>query len=105
MTQHPTIRALSGASAPQSLDPCRTAVLAIDFQNEYFTGRMPIPDGEKALANAKRLIERADESGMKVYHVHGVVLEIGSIWIGQRADHVPGLPSKKGDPVSAGSNP
>jgi nicotinamidase-related amidase len=73
MTQHQTIRALSGASAPKSLDPSRTAVLAIDFQNEYFTGRMPIPDGEKVLANARRLIERADESGMKVYHVQHVM--------------------------------
>lgn len=72
MTQHPTIRALSGASAPQSLDPSKTAILVIDFQNEYFTGKMPIPDGEKALTNAKRLIERADESGMKVYHVQHV---------------------------------
>ncbi len=72
MAQHPTIRTLSGATAPQSIDPARAAVLAIDFQNEYFTGKMPIPDGEKALANARRLIERADASGMKVYHVQHV---------------------------------
>lgn len=72
MTQHPTIRAISGALAPQSLDPAKTALLAIDFQNEYFTGRMPIPDGGKALANAKRLIAHADTSGMKVWHVQHI---------------------------------
>lgn len=72
MAQHPTIRAIAGANAPQSLDPARTAVLAIDFQNEYFTGKMPIPDGEAAMANARRLIERADATGMKVYHVQHV---------------------------------
>ncbi|WP_104666686.1 isochorismatase family protein [Ensifer adhaerens] len=72
MTQHPTIRTIAGAPAPQSLDPSKTALLAIDFQNEYFVGRMPIPDGEKALANANRLIARADAEGIKVYHVKHV---------------------------------
>lgn len=72
MTQHPTIRTIGGAAAPESLDPAKTALLAIDFQNEYFSGRMPIPDGEEALANARRLIERADTEGMKVYHVRHV---------------------------------
>lgn len=70
--QNPTIRAMAGATAPQSLDPAKTALLVIDFQNEYFSGRMPIPDGEKALANAKRIIARADQDGMKVYHVQHV---------------------------------
>lgn len=72
MTQHPTIRAIAGAPVPESLDPKTTALLAIDFQNEYFAGRMPIPDGEKALANAKRLIALADAEGMKVYHIQHV---------------------------------
>ncbi|MGH6861784.1 MAG: cysteine hydrolase family protein [Phyllobacterium sp.] len=72
MTRHPTIRALAGANAPQSLDPAKTALLVIDFQNEYFSGKMPIPNGEKALTNARRLIERADADGMKVYHIQHV---------------------------------
>lgn len=70
--QNPTIRAIAGATAPLSLDPARTALLVIDFQNEYFTGRMPIPDGEKALSNARRLIDRADQDGIKIYHVQHV---------------------------------
>ncbi len=69
---HPTIRSIVGASAPQSLDPARTALLVIDFQNEYFEGKMPIPDGAKALANAKRLIERADADGIRIYHVQHI---------------------------------
>lgn len=69
---HPTIRAMIGASAPKSIDPSTTALLVIDFQKEYFDGQMPIPDGAKAMANAKRLIEKADASGMSVYHVQHV---------------------------------
>lgn len=80
MTHHPTIRTIAGATAPASLNPGKTALLAIDFQNEYFNGRMPIPDGEKALANAKRLIERSDTEGMKVYHVKHVTPARSSVF-------------------------
>jgi nicotinamidase-related amidase len=69
---YPTIRTMAGASTPENLSPAKTALLVIDFQREYFDGRMPIPDGARALANAKRLIGRADASGMPVYHVQHV---------------------------------
>lgn len=69
---HPTIRTIAGAVAPQSLPAGKTALLVIDFQDEYFSGRMPIPDGAQALANARRLIDRADADGTAVYHVQHV---------------------------------
>lgn len=69
---HPTIRTMAGVTAPAALTPARTALLVIDFQNEYFAGRMPIPDGDAALRNARRLINHADEAGMAVYHVQHV---------------------------------
>lgn len=78
--QHPTIRTIAGATAPQSLDPARTALLVIDFQNEYFTGRMPIPDGETALSNARRLIDRADRDGIHVYHVQHVAPAVSPVF-------------------------
>nr|WP_256447678.1 isochorismatase family protein [Paracoccus marinaquae] len=61
-----------GANAPESVNPATTAVLVIDFQKEYFEGRMPVPDGASALANARRLIDRADALGMPVYHIQHV---------------------------------
>ena len=66
---HPTIRTLTGASTTPSIDTGSTALLVIDFQNEYFSGKMPIPDGKAALENAKRLIEMADASDMPVFHI------------------------------------
>lgn len=69
---HPTIRALSGATSTQSIDSKSTALLVIDFQNEYFDGKLPIPDGKSALDNAKRLIDMADGSGIPVFHVQHV---------------------------------
>ncbi len=69
---HPTIRTLTGASKTPGIDAGSTALLVIDFQNEYFNGKMPIPDGKAALQNAKRLIEMADRSNMPVFHVQHV---------------------------------
>lgn len=68
----PTIRAMSGAAPVSQLPAGKTALLVIDFQNEYFTGRMPIPDGASALANTRELIRFADEHKMPVYHVQHV---------------------------------
>lgn len=62
----PTIRAMFGAKPTDQLDPKTTALLVIDFQNEYFTGRMPIPDGMTALANTQRLIAFADKQHIPV---------------------------------------
>lgn len=69
---HPTIRTIAGAPAPVALQAASTALLVIDFQNEYFTGKMPIPDGMAALNNAKRLIAFADQHKMPVFHVQHV---------------------------------
>lgn len=69
---HPTILAIVGASQPTVLSRASTALLVIDFQNEYFSGRMPIPDGMAALSNAKRLVDMADRYDMPVYHVQHV---------------------------------
>lgn len=67
--QQPTIRAMFGATPPAQLERGKTALLVIDFQNEYFTGRMPIPDGAAALANTRQLIDYADRSDIPVYHI------------------------------------
>ncbi|CAN1600141.1 cysteine hydrolase [Pseudomonas sp. B21-028] len=69
---HPTIRAMSGATPTSQLPVGKTALLVIDFQNEYFTGKMPIPDGAAALANTRKLIAFADDHKMPVFHVQHI---------------------------------
>jgi nicotinamidase-related amidase len=69
---NPTIRAMAGAKPVDHLDPKTTALVVIDFQNEYFTGKMPIPDGKQALRNTKRLLELADKEKMPVFMVQHV---------------------------------
>jgi nicotinamidase-related amidase len=69
---HPTIRAMSGATPVDHLPAGKSALLVIDFQNEYFKGRMPIPDGAAALAKTRELISFADSHKIPVYHVQHV---------------------------------
>ncbi|MGY2236163.1 cysteine hydrolase family protein [Pseudomonas gingeri] len=68
----PTIRAMFGAKPLERLEPASTALLVIDFQNEYFTGRMPIPDGPGALERTRKLIAFADRAKIPVYHIQHV---------------------------------
>lgn len=70
--KNPTLRTISGAVAPSKIEVKSTALLIIDFQNEYFSGKLPIPDGASALHNARRLVAFADESGMAVFHIQHV---------------------------------
>lgn len=67
-----TLRSIAGITPVQQLDAASTAVLLIDFQNEYYSGRVPIPDGMPALRNANRLAALADTHGMPVFHIQHV---------------------------------
>lgn len=69
---HPTLRKLGGATPAAALDAAATALLVIDFQNEYFSGALPIPGGMDALRNARRLIRFADDHNMPVFHIQHV---------------------------------
>ncbi|AMP07424.1 cysteine hydrolase family protein [Collimonas pratensis] len=69
LSRNPTIRSIAGASASTRLDPATTALVVIDIQNEYFTGKLPIPDGLAVVRNANRLIALADKHGMPVFHI------------------------------------
>ncbi|WP_414842374.1 cysteine hydrolase family protein [Burkholderia cenocepacia] len=68
----PTIRAMSGAKQLDHLDPKTTALVVIDFQKEYFSGKMPIPDGKQAMANTQKLIKFADAAKIPVYQVQHI---------------------------------
>ena len=70
--QAPTIRTMSGAQATTSLVADETALIVIDFQNEYFSGKMPIPDGMKALTHTQSLVKFAHQHKMPVFFVRHI---------------------------------
>ncbi|HEY9133174.1 MAG TPA: isochorismatase family protein [Dyella sp.] len=71
-SDHPTLRAIGSATAPKSLDAKTTALVVIDFQEEYFSGKLPVPDGAKALGQAQKLVRFADQHGIEVIHVQHI---------------------------------
>lgn len=92
---------MSGADPLQRLDPKKTALLVIDFQNEYFSGRMPIPDGAAARDNARKLIALADTHKIPVFQVQHVA-PAGAALFASDGDGVkfhPQMQSRPGDEV------
>lgn len=100
-TTVPTIRAMSGAGPIEALNPRKTALLVIDFQNEYFSGRMPIRDGLTALSQANRLVAFADKAKIPVFHIQHVA-PAGSALFAADGDTVkfhPAMQPRPGDRV------
>ncbi|HJV87337.1 MAG TPA: cysteine hydrolase family protein [Noviherbaspirillum sp.] len=91
---HPTMRAISGAPATQTLVAKNTALIVIDFQLEYFEGgRLFIPDGAAAMSKAKRLVSFADAHDMPVFHVQHLGPANGPLFAkgGEKAAFHPGM--------------
>ncbi len=98
---HPTIRAMSGVGTLDHLDPKTTALIVIDFQKEYSTGKMPIPDGAKAAENAKKLIAFADKNKMPVFQVQHVTPAGSAVFAvdGDTVKFMPGMEPRANDIV------
>jgi nicotinamidase-related amidase len=70
-----TLRALYGVHRPSTLRAAHTAVVLVDFQEEFFPARgcLPLPRGPAAVGAATRLVRWAHASGILVVHVRNVV--------------------------------
>lgn len=73
LSSPPTLRALYGIRAPAMLRRATTALVLVDFQDEFVHGRLPLPDAPLVVESAKRLLGWARESGVTVIHVLNVV--------------------------------
>lgn len=71
-TKPRTLRALYGLAPPASLDRSKTALLLVDFQQEFFRGALPLPDGAAAVARAGQLLSWARRQQLLVVHVQHV---------------------------------
>lgn len=98
---HPTIRAMLGAAPIDHLDPRSTALVVIDFQKEYFSGRMPIPEGPRALENTQRLLAFADRANIPVFQVQHVAPAGAAVFAvdGDTVAFQPGMTPRERDVV------
>ena len=67
-----TLRQQAGLASSSAIAPARTALLLIDFQMEYYSGGLPLPDGAAAAKCAADLVGWADRAGVQVVHIHHV---------------------------------
>src|SRR5262245_66139730 len=68
MTKTKTLLELAGAdlNPPRLSESC---LILIDLQNEYRSGPIALPEADKAIAAAARLLERARASGAAIFHI------------------------------------
>jgi len=57
----------------------KRALLVIDVQNEYFTGRLRIENGERSLANIVRAMDHAHQKGIPVVVIRHTNLAEGAV--------------------------
>jgi nicotinamidase-related amidase len=68
MTEPKTLLSLSGADmTPGALS--KSTIISIDCQNEYVDGMLPLPGVTEALAEVRRLLERARSAGTPIVHI------------------------------------
>ena len=68
MSEHPTLRALTGLPAqPESL--ASSALVLIDCQNTYTRGVMELEGVQAALDQAEHLLDRARTAGIPIIHI------------------------------------
>lgn len=68
-----TLRQIAGIKPPSRLSPESSALVLIDIQQDYFTpDKLPIPDGERMLAEALRLRSWARNKGLRVVHIQQI---------------------------------
>lgn len=73
-----TLRAWYGLKPPTELQPAKTALLLVDFQDEFVHGHLPLPNARSAIARAAELAAWARRSGLLVVCVQNISNRPGS---------------------------
>lgn len=72
LTPPATLRSVYGLRPPSELTAHRTALIFVDFQQEFVDGGLPLPDAAPAIAQAEQLLRWARANGIFVVHVRNI---------------------------------
>lgn len=78
---HPTpktLRAMYGARRATAVSAPHTALVFVDYQKEFVSGGLQLPDAPRAIARAERLLRWARANGLFIVHVRNLVSRPGS---------------------------
>ena len=67
-----TLRALYGLQPPKRLRALQTALVLVDFQDEFVAGRLPLPEANVAIQHARDLADWAHHAGIWLVMVKNV---------------------------------
>jgi len=87
-----TLRALYGLKATTELRAAHTALVLVDFQDEFVRGRLPLPEGHAAIERAVELVRWARRSDMLLVFVQNVVIRAGSPLFVAGSEHTAFVP-------------
>lgn len=96
-----TLRQMASLPRAQVPPQAHSALLLIDFQQEYVDGALPLPDVQRAAAQASALMAAADRVGIPVVHVHH---EAASMKAPSFAPDSPGVQAMHTLPVADGQH-
>jgi nicotinamidase-related amidase len=68
-----TLRAMYGAKRATEISAPHTALVFVDYQQEFVSGGLPLPDAPLAIAKAEKLLHWARENGLFIVHVRNIV--------------------------------
>ncbi|MGZ5970616.1 MAG: cysteine hydrolase family protein [Polyangiales bacterium] len=68
----PTLRTMYSLAPIDAVDPRHTALVLVDFQEEFFHGKLEVASAESAAAHARELLAWARHYGVAVFHVRNV---------------------------------
>lgn len=92
-------RELSGTPDSTRLSKKKTALLLIEFQEEHFTGVLPVENQEALISSAVKVMEWADKNKLLTIHVCHHAKSPASLAFAPESDgvgfHPPILPGKK----------
>lgn len=102
-----TLFELAGG-AFDTLDWSNCALVLIDYQNEYVDGAMPLGDaGAKAIENARRLLDKARQQDLPIFHITHHGAENGNVFdpLSSNVEIVEQLQPHDGETVIAKKHP
>ena len=73
-----TLRALFGLKAPDHLERTKTALVLVDFQEEFLSGKLRLPGATRAAGHAAELLDWARRNGILVVHVRNIAARASS---------------------------
>jgi nicotinamidase-related amidase len=88
-----TLRALYGVDRPRAIVASKTALVLVDYQEEFFRGPLPVVGAREAVGRASTLLAWARTNGLLVVHARNVAARPNSLLFDAASPNVEIVPA------------